>query len=187
MKAERHYSSQNLLEPDILEMQKEIKMMLERIISFLALTKNEILPGMKEILRSYENKLMNYINEYRLRKSMPPLQSEHMPPMPQSQSQRSLVLSHGTSQSQTSNLVDHYLRSTRGDGRDKVYQRETFSPDIYEILDEVTTKIQQHYSSQNRLEPDILEMHKESCNVLIISFFALNKNEILPGRKEILR
>ncbi|XP_065865645.1 mediator of RNA polymerase II transcription subunit 15a-like [Euphorbia lathyris] len=78
-----------------LEKLKIFKTMLERIISFLQVSKSNILPTFKEKLGSYEKQIINFISSNKLRKSVPPLQQGQLgqPHMQQPQSQVSQVQS----------------------------------------------------------------------------------------------
>ncbi|XP_014499691.1 mediator of RNA polymerase II transcription subunit 15a isoform X1 [Vigna radiata var. radiata] len=89
---------------------KVFKMMLERIITFLQVSKSNISlsPSFKEKLGSYGKQIINFINTNRPKKNIPgQLPPPHMHSMSQSQSQVTQVQSHENqinSQLQTSNM-----------------------------------------------------------------------------------
>ena len=82
-----HYQHDSLPQQpksDQLEKLKVFKMMLERIITFLQVSKSNISPNFKEKLNSYEKQIINFINTNRPRKNMPGhLLPPHMHSMPQ--------------------------------------------------------------------------------------------------------
>ncbi|CAK7356973.1 unnamed protein product [Dovyalis caffra] len=78
---------------------KIFKTMLERMIAFLQVSKNNIMPSYKEKLGYYEKQIVNFLNTSRPRKSIPNLQQgqlsqPHMQPMQQPQSQVPQLQSH---------------------------------------------------------------------------------------------
>jgi len=82
--------------------------MLERIITFLQVSKSNVSPSIKEKLGSYEKQIINFINTNRPKKNIPgQLPPPHMHSMSQSQPQVTQVQSHENqinSQLQTSNM-----------------------------------------------------------------------------------
>ncbi|KAJ9178982.1 hypothetical protein P3X46_010817 [Hevea brasiliensis] len=92
-KLQQHDSLPQQPKSEQLEKLKIFKTMLERIISFLQVSKNNILPGFKEKLGSYEKQIINFINTNRPRK---PLQQGQLPQphIQQPQSQVTQVQSH---------------------------------------------------------------------------------------------
>ncbi|KAK7261974.1 hypothetical protein RIF29_28301 [Crotalaria pallida] len=95
----QHDSNPQQPKTDQLERLKVFKMMLERIITFLQVSKSNILPNFKERLGSYEKQIINFINTNRPRKAMSSLQPGQLPPahmhsMSQPQSQVTQVQSH---------------------------------------------------------------------------------------------
>jgi PAX-interacting protein 1 len=56
--------------------------MLERIITFLQVSKSDILPNFKEKLGSYEKQILNFINTNKPRKPVSSLQQGELPPPP---------------------------------------------------------------------------------------------------------
>ncbi|OAY36943.1 mediator of RNA polymerase II transcription subunit 15a [Manihot esculenta] len=95
-KLQQHDSLPQQPKSEQLEKLKIFKNMLERIIAFLQVSKNNILPGFKEKLGSYEKQIINFINTNRPRKPIPSLQQGQIPQphIQQSQSQVSQVQSH---------------------------------------------------------------------------------------------
>lgn len=99
---------------DQLEKLKIFKTMLERIITFLQVSKSNILPGFKEKLGSYEKQIVNFISTNRPRKPVSSMQQQgqlpptHMHSMQQQQSQISQGQPHDNqmnSQIQSMNLA----------------------------------------------------------------------------------
>ncbi|XP_065865649.1 mediator of RNA polymerase II transcription subunit 15a-like isoform X2 [Euphorbia lathyris] len=80
---------------DQLEKLKMFKTMLERMISFLQVSKSNIFPSFKEKLCYYEKQIINFIKSNKPRKSIPPMQQGQLgqPQMQQPQSQVSQVQS----------------------------------------------------------------------------------------------
>nr|TKR66308.1 hypothetical protein D5086_0000312750 [Populus alba] len=82
-----------------LEKLKVFKVMLERLITFLQVSKNNITPTFKEKLGFYEKQIVGFLNPSRYRKPIPNLQQGQLPqlhiqPMQQSQSQVPQLQSH---------------------------------------------------------------------------------------------
>nr|XP_034929552.1 mediator of RNA polymerase II transcription subunit 15a-like [Populus alba] len=82
-----------------LEKLKVFKVMLERLIAFLQVSKNNITPTFKEKLGFYEKQIVGFLNPSRYRKPIPNLQQGQLPqphiqPMQQPQSQVPQLQSH---------------------------------------------------------------------------------------------
>ncbi|XP_061981778.1 mediator of RNA polymerase II transcription subunit 15a-like isoform X2 [Populus nigra] len=82
-----------------LEKLKVLKVMLERMITFLQVSKNNITPNFKEKLGFYEKQIVGFLNPSRYRKPIPNLQQGQPPqpriqPMQQPQSQVPQLQSH---------------------------------------------------------------------------------------------
>ncbi|KAI5593611.1 hypothetical protein BDE02_03G025200 [Populus trichocarpa] len=82
-----------------LEKLKVFKVMLERLITFLQVSKNNITPTFKEKLGFYEKQIVGFLNPSRYRKPIPNLQQGQLPqphiqPMQQPQSQVPQLQSH---------------------------------------------------------------------------------------------
>ncbi|KAJ6932250.1 mediator of RNA polymerase II transcription subunit 15a-like [Populus alba x Populus x berolinensis] len=83
-----------------LEKLEVFKAMLERLVTFLQVSKNNITPSFKEKLGSYEKQIVSFINPSRFRRPIPNLQLGQLPqpPVPQLQSQQNQLnpqLQHG--------------------------------------------------------------------------------------------
>ncbi|KAI9110720.1 hypothetical protein K1719_018158 [Acacia pycnantha] len=63
-----------------LEKLKMFKTMLERLIAFLQVSKDQIVPGYKEKMASYEKQIINFINTNRPKRAMSSMQSGQLPP-----------------------------------------------------------------------------------------------------------
>ena len=75
----QHDSLPHQPKSDQLEKLKVFKMMLERLITFLQVSKSNISPSLKEKLGSYEKQILNFINTNRPRE-MSSLQPGQLPP-----------------------------------------------------------------------------------------------------------
>ncbi|KAL9463036.1 hypothetical protein AB3S75_000948 [Citrus x aurantiifolia] len=113
-KLQQNDSLPQQLKSDQLEKLKILKTMLERIITFLQVSKSNILPGFKEKLGSYEKQIVNFISTNRPRKPVSSMQQQgqlpptHMHSMQQQQSQISQGQPHDNqmnSQIQSMNLA----------------------------------------------------------------------------------
>ncbi|GAY65148.1 hypothetical protein CUMW_239020 [Citrus unshiu] len=113
-KLQQHDSLPQQPKSDQLEKLKIFKTMLERIITFLQVSKSNILPGFKEKLGSYEKQIVNFISTNRPRKPVSSMQQQgqlpptHMHSMQQQQSQISQGQPHDNqmnSQIQSMNLA----------------------------------------------------------------------------------
>ncbi|XP_050205171.1 mediator of RNA polymerase II transcription subunit 15a-like isoform X2 [Mercurialis annua] len=95
-KLQQHDSLPQPPKTDQLDKMKMFKTMLERIISFLQVTKNNVSPGFKDKLGSYEKQIINFINTNKPRKPMTSMQQAQLsqPHLHQPQSQVSQVQSH---------------------------------------------------------------------------------------------
>ncbi|KAL5855454.1 hypothetical protein ACOSQ4_005256 [Xanthoceras sorbifolium] len=96
-KLQQHDSLPQPPKSEQLEKLKLFKSMLERIITFLQVSKNDISPGLKEKLGSYQKQIVNFIATNRPRK--PSMQQGQLPPphlhsLQQPQSQISQLQSH---------------------------------------------------------------------------------------------
>ncbi|XP_061347998.1 mediator of RNA polymerase II transcription subunit 15a-like isoform X2 [Gastrolobium bilobum] len=111
-KFQQHDSLPNQPKSEQLEKLKVFKIMLERIITFLQVSKSNITPHFKEKLGPYEKQIINFINTNRSRKAVSSLQPGQLPPphmhsLSQSQSQATQVQSHENqmnTQLQTKNI-----------------------------------------------------------------------------------
>ncbi|KAJ6348368.1 hypothetical protein OIU76_004772 [Salix suchowensis] len=74
-KLQQHDSHPQQPKPEQLDKLKVFKAMLERLITFLQVSKNNITPNYKEKLGSYERQILSFLNPSRLRKPIPNLDS----------------------------------------------------------------------------------------------------------------
>ncbi|KAG5248549.1 mediator of RNA polymerase II transcription [Salix suchowensis] len=74
-KLQQHDSHPQQPKPEQLDKLKVFKAMLERLITFLQVSKNNITPNYKEKLGSYERQILSFLNLSRLRKPIPNLDS----------------------------------------------------------------------------------------------------------------
>ncbi|XVF24725.1 hypothetical protein REPUB_Repub13aG0151900 [Reevesia pubescens] len=79
-KLHQHDSLPQQPKSDQLDKLKLFKTMLERIISFLSVSKTNISPACKDKLSSYEQQIINFISTNRPRKPVPTLQQGQLPP-----------------------------------------------------------------------------------------------------------
>ncbi|KAJ6706532.1 MEDIATOR OF RNA polymerase II TRANSCRIPTION SUBUNIT 15A-RELATED [Salix purpurea] len=78
-KLQQHDSHPQQPKPEQLDKLKVFKAMLERLITFLQVSKNNITPNYKEKLGSYERQILSFLNPGRLRKPIPNLQQGQLP------------------------------------------------------------------------------------------------------------
>ncbi|XP_050898526.1 mediator of RNA polymerase II transcription subunit 15a isoform X4 [Lathyrus oleraceus] len=112
MRFQQYDSTPQQPKSDQVEKLRQYRMMLERMITFLQIPKNIIIPSFKEKLGAYEKQIVHLISSFRPRKAISSLQPGQLPPThmsstPQSQSQVTSVQSHENqmiSQMQPSNL-----------------------------------------------------------------------------------
>ncbi|XP_011014848.1 PREDICTED: mediator of RNA polymerase II transcription subunit 15a-like isoform X1 [Populus euphratica] len=98
-KLEQYDSCPQQPKSEHLEKLKVFKVMLERMISFLQVSKNNITPTFKDKLGFYEKQIVGFLNPSRYRKPIPNLQQgqppqPHIQPMQQPQSQVPQLQSH---------------------------------------------------------------------------------------------
>ncbi|XP_062156090.1 mediator of RNA polymerase II transcription subunit 15a-like isoform X2 [Alnus glutinosa] len=79
-KLQQHDSLPQQPRSDQLEKLKMFRTMLERIITFLQVSKSDILPNFKEKLGAYEKQILNFINTNKPRKPVSSLQQGQLPP-----------------------------------------------------------------------------------------------------------
>ncbi|KAK7255184.1 hypothetical protein RIF29_28588 [Crotalaria pallida] len=111
-KLQQHESLPQQPKSEQLERARAFRTMLEHIIQFLKVPKNNISPNFKEKLGSYEKQIINLINANKPKKDMPSVQPGQLPPtnmhsMSQPQSQATQAQSHETqinSQLQPTNI-----------------------------------------------------------------------------------
>ncbi|XP_059457788.1 mediator of RNA polymerase II transcription subunit 15a-like isoform X2 [Corylus avellana] len=116
---QKHDSLPQQLKSDKLEKLKMFRTMLERIITFLQVSKNNILPNIKEKLGSYEKQILNFINAHRPRKPVSSL------PQPQSQSTQKQSHENQMNLQGSAAALDSTSQTGRangGDWQEEVYQ-----------------------------------------------------------------
>ncbi|XP_065620440.1 mediator of RNA polymerase II transcription subunit 15a isoform X4 [Quercus suber] len=173
-KLQPHDSLPQQSKSDQLEKLKVFKTMLERIITFLQVSKNNISPGYNEKLGSYEKQIVNFINTNRPKKPalqrgqlpVPHMQTMQQPP------QLAQIQSHENQmnpQLQSMNLQDSTPQTGRANGAD--WQEEVY---------------QKHDSLPQQSKSDQLEKLKVFKTMLerIITFLQVSKNNISPGYNE---
>ncbi|KAK4267602.1 hypothetical protein QN277_024358 [Acacia crassicarpa] len=139
---------------DQLEKLKIFKTMLERLMTFLQISKGHIVPAFKEKMASYEKQILNFIETNRPRKAMSSMQRgqlppPHMHPVPQSQSQLTQVQSHENqmnSQMQSTNF-ESFVNFLQQVGASSLQQNSLNAPQQQNVLDQQ----QQSYQSQRTL------------------------------------
>ena len=109
----QHDSFPQQSKSDQLEKLRVFKTMLERIITFLQVSKSNIPPGYKDNLGSYEVQIVSFINTYRPKK--PALQQGQFPaPHMQSMQQP---------QSQLAQMQSQTRHANGADWQEEIYQR----------------------------------------------------------------
>nr|POE92456.1 mediator of rna polymerase ii transcription subunit 15a [Quercus suber] len=201
-KLQPHDSLPQQSKSDQLEKLKVFKTMLERIITFLQVSKNNISPGYNEKLGSYEKQIVNFINTNRPKKPalqrgqlpVPHMQTMQQPP------QLAQIQSHENQmnpQLQSMNLqasLDSTPQTGRANGADwqeEVYQKiktmkDLYLPEISEMYQKIAAKLQLHDSLPQQSKSDQLEKLKVFKTMLerIITFLQVSKNNISPGYNE---
>nr|XP_023926943.1 mediator of RNA polymerase II transcription subunit 15a-like isoform X3 [Quercus suber] len=198
-KLQPHDSLPQQSKSDQLEKLKVFKTMLERIITFLQVSKNNISPGYNEKLGSYEKQIVNFINTNRPKKPalqrgqlpVPHMQTMQQPP------QLAQIQSHENQmnpQLQSMNLQDSTPQTGRANGADwqeEVYQKiktmkDLYLPEISEMYQKIAAKLQLHDSLPQQSKSDQLEKLKVFKTMLerIITFLQVSKNNISPGYNE---
>ncbi|TKY74540.1 Mediator of RNA polymerase II transcription subunit 15a [Spatholobus suberectus] len=147
-KLQQHDSLPQQPKSDQLEKLKVFKVMLERIITFLQVSKSNISPNYKEKLDPYEKQIMNFINTNRPRKTMPQLQSgqllsPNMHSMWQSQPQVTQVQSH-------QNQMNSQLLTTNMNGSVATMQQNNMTSTQHISLFGVSIAVQ---SKMNSMQP----------------------------------
>ncbi|KAF3965176.1 hypothetical protein CMV_010615 [Castanea mollissima] len=180
-KLQQHDSLPQQSKSDQLEKMKVFKTMLERIITFLQVSKSSIPPGYKDKLGSYEEQIANFINTNRPEK--PALQqgqfpAPHMQPMQQPHFQLAQM------QSQTGH-------SNGADWQEEICQRiktmkDLYLPEISKMYQKIAAKLQQHDSLPQQSKSDQLEKMKVFKTMLerILTFLLVSKSNIPPGYKD---
>jgi len=119
--------------------------MLERIITFLQVSKSNISPSFKEKLGSYEKQIINFINTNRPKKNLPgQLPPPHMHSMSQSQSQVTQVQSH-------ENQMNSQLQAANMQGSVATMQQNNMANMQHNSLSGVSTAQQ---SKMNSMQPN---------------------------------
>jgi PAX-interacting protein 1 len=108
-----------------LEKLEVFKAMLERLITFLQVSKNNITPSFKEKLGSYEKQIVSFLNPSRFWRPIPNLQlgqlpQPHVQPMQQSQSPVPQLQSH-------ENQLNPQLQSLNVHGSNPTMQQSNMS------------------------------------------------------------
>ncbi|KAK9941165.1 hypothetical protein M0R45_017786 [Rubus argutus] len=79
-KLQQHNSVPQQIRSDQLEKLRMFKIMLERLITVLLVSKTDISPGLKDKLGLYEKQMINFINTNRPREPVSSLQQGQLPP-----------------------------------------------------------------------------------------------------------
>ncbi|PNX90877.1 mediator of RNA polymerase II transcription subunit 15a-like protein, partial [Trifolium pratense] len=147
-KLQQHDSLPHQPKSDQLEKLKVFKMMLERLITFLQVSKSNISPSLKEKLGSYEKQIINFINTNRPRKlsSLQPgqLPPPHMHSMSQTQSQVTQVQLH-------ENQMNNQLQTTNIQGPGATMQQNNMTSMQHSSLSGVSSAQQLISQIQSQL------------------------------------
>ncbi|OAY52742.1 mediator of RNA polymerase II transcription subunit 15a [Manihot esculenta] len=147
-KLQQHDSLPQQPKSEQLEKLKIFKAMLERILSFLQVSKNNILPGFKEKLGSYEKQITNFINTNRPRKPMPSLQQGQLPQshIQQPQSQVPQIQSH-------ENQMNPQMQSVNLQGSVPTMQQNNMSSLQHNSLPSLSGFSSSQQNTMNSLQP----------------------------------
>eukprot|EP00258_Populus_trichocarpa_P037759 XP_024453778.1 mediator of RNA polymerase II transcription subunit 15a isoform X3 [Populus trichocarpa] len=134
-----------------LEKLKLFKVMLERLIGFLQVPKNNITPNFKEKLGSYEKQILGFLNPSRYRKPIPNLQQGQLPqphiqPMQQPQSQVPQLQSH-------ENQLNSQLQSINMQGSVPKMQQNNMSSLLHNSLSTLSGDSTSQSNMMNPIQP----------------------------------
>ena len=162
-----------------LEKLKVFKVMLERLITFLQVSKNNITPTFKEKLGFYEKQIVGFLNPSRYRKPIPNLQQGQLPhphiqPMQQPQSQVPQLQSH-------ENQLNPQLQSMNMLGSVPKMQQNNMSSLLHNSLSILSEDSTSQSNMMNPIQPgsnldsgqgnalSLLQQRKIPCNIKFIS------------------
>nr|XP_034899862.1 mediator of RNA polymerase II transcription subunit 15a-like isoform X2 [Populus alba] len=134
-----------------LEKLKVFKVMLERLIAFLQVSKNNITPTFKEKVGSYEKQILGFLNPNRYRKPIPNLQQGQLPqphiqPMQQPQSQVPQLQSH-------ENQLNPQLQSMNMQGSVPKMQQNNMSSLLHNSLSTLSGDSTSQSNMMNPIQP----------------------------------
>ena len=134
-----------------LEKLKVFKVMLERLITFLQVSKNNITPTFKEKLGFYEKQIVGFLNPSRYRKPIPNLQQGQLPqphiqPMQQPQSQVPQLQSH-------ENQLNPQLQSMNMQGSVPKMQQNNMSSLLHNSLSTLSGDSTSQSNMMNPIQP----------------------------------
>ncbi|XP_024448048.1 mediator of RNA polymerase II transcription subunit 15a isoform X3 [Populus trichocarpa] len=134
-----------------LEKLKVFKVMLERLITFLQVSKNNITPNFKEKLGFYEKQIVGFLNPSRYRKPIPNLQQGQPPqpriqPMQQPQSQVPQLQSH-------ENQLIPQLQSMNTQGSVPQMQQNNMSSLLHNFLSTLSGDSTSQSNMMNPIQP----------------------------------
>ncbi|KAK7260944.1 hypothetical protein RIF29_27246 [Crotalaria pallida] len=148
-KLQQHESLPQQTKSEQLERPRAFRTMLEHIIQFLKVPKNNISPNFKEKLGSYEKQIINLINANKPKKGMSSVQPGQLPPanmhsMSQPQSQVTQVQSHD-------NQIHSQLQPTNLQGSVATMQQNNIASLQHNSISGVSTAQQQNM--MNSMQP----------------------------------
>ncbi|KAJ6932244.1 hypothetical protein NC651_007842 [Populus alba x Populus x berolinensis] len=134
-----------------LEKLKVFKVMLERLIAFLQVSKSNITPAFKEKLGFYEKQIVGFLNPSRYRKPIPNLQQGQLPqphiqPMQQPQSQVPQLQSH-------ENQLNPQLQSMNMQGSVPKMQQNNMSSLLHNSLSTLSGDSTSQSNMMNPIQP----------------------------------
>jgi PAX-interacting protein 1 len=137
-----------------LEKLKVFKVMLERLITFLQVSKNNITLNFKEKLGFYEKQIVGFLNPSRYRKPIPNLQQgqprqPHIQPMQQPQSQVPQLQSH-------ENQLNPQLQSMNMQGSVPMMQQNNMSSLLHNSLSTLSGDSTSQSNMMNPIQPGSL-------------------------------
>ncbi|XP_061981773.1 mediator of RNA polymerase II transcription subunit 15a-like isoform X2 [Populus nigra] len=150
-KLQQHDSLPQQPKSEQLEKLKVFKVMLERLITFLQVSKNNITPNFKEKLGFYEKQIVGFLNPSRYRKPIPNLQQGQPPqpriqPMQQPQSQVPQLQSH-------ENQLIPQLQSMNTQGSVPQMQQNNMSSLLHNSLSTLSGDSKSQSNMMNPIQP----------------------------------
>ncbi|KAM7473248.1 hypothetical protein LguiB_020491 [Lonicera macranthoides] len=173
-KLQQHDSLPQQPKNELLDKFKMFKTMLERFISFLQLSKRQIVPAFKDKLAPYEKQIISVLNSKRPRKPVSSIPTQGLP--------RLCMKSSSDSTAGNAN---------GGDWQEEIYQKiksmkEMYFVELLEMYQKISGKLQQHDSLPQQPKNELLDKFKMFKTMLerFISFLQLSKSQIVPAFKE---
>ncbi|KAI3872342.1 hypothetical protein MKX03_019609 [Papaver bracteatum] len=179
-----------------IELLKNFKILVDKVIGFLNLPKSNVMPSMKDKMDSYEKQILNILTLNRPRKPGPPqqqIQPTGCHPLSIQQQQRQKQHQMPSSTSIEAAITRNAIaRGNLADVQEEVYQtikfmREKYLPDLNDMHQKISLICQQHDSLPQPPESEQIERLKILKNRLdqMMGFLNLPKSSVtvIPSLK----